>query len=176
MVNKAVEDLVCSRFGEKKWLEVKAAAGVDVDVFVSDESYPDELTYNLVGGACRVLGAEASAVLELFGEHWVLNTAQEGYGELLDSGGSTLPEFLENLPNFHARVSLIMPKLRPPEFEVSDRTAASLHLHYRSHRHGLQPFVIGLVKGLGRKFKTEVAVELLPRRGRDHDVFLVRWG
>ncbi len=175
MVNKAVEELVCSRFGEQKWLEVKAAAGVEVDVFISDESYPDELTYNLVGGACRVLGAEASAVLELFGEHWVLNTAQEGYGELMDSSGSSLAEFLENLPNFHARVTLILPRLRPPEFSVTDRTANSLHLHYRSHRQGLQSFVVGLVRGLGKKFNTPVSVELLPRGDRDHDVFLVTW-
>lgn len=176
MVNKAVEELVCSRFGVDKWEQIRREAKVDEEVFISDESYPDEITYRLVGAACKVLGAKAEDVLHLFGEHWVLNTARQGYGALLDAGGKTLPDFLANLPKFHSRVSLILPKLRPPEFAVTDRTADSLHLHYRSEREGLQAFVVGLLHGLGKMFNTAVTVKLLPRVGGvEHDIFHVSW-
>ncbi|MBA6339353.1 heme NO-binding domain-containing protein, partial [Colwellia sp. BRX8-7] len=41
MVNKAVEDMVCMQFGEPVWEDIKSCAGVDIDVFMSNEAYPD---------------------------------------------------------------------------------------------------------------------------------------
>jgi hypothetical protein len=177
MVNKAVEEMVCLNYGEATWEKIKAAAGVDIDVFMSNESYSDDITYRLVGAASEVLKAPAKQILIGFGEHWVLHTAQQGYGGLMAAAGKTLPEFLKNLPNFHSRVSMIFPNLRPPRFECSDFTERSLKLHYFSHRPGLQPFVVGLMQGLGKMFKTPVTVRLAEAKanGADHDVFDVTW-
>ncbi len=177
MVNKAVEDMVVMHHGEAVWEQIKAKAGVDVDVFMSNESYSDDVTYNLVGAASEVLKVPAEQILIGFGEHWVLHTAQEGYGGLMKAAGKTLPEFLKNLPNFHSRVAMIFPKLQPPRFECSDYTDRSLKLHYFSHRQGLQPFVVGLMQGLGKMFKTPVTVRLAEAKtnGADHDVFDVTW-
>ena len=74
-------------------------------------------------------------------------------------------------------MSLIFPDLKPPLFRVSDLTERSLHLHYYSHRPGLSPFVVGLVRGLAARFATEVTIESVARReeGADHDEFLVAW-
>jgi hypothetical protein len=101
LVNKGVEDLVVSNFGEEKWELIKSKAAVDVDVFISNEGYPDEITYKLVGAASEVMGTP----------HWVLKTAAKSYGPMMKSGGSTLKEFLGNLPNFHTRVAMIYPNL-----------------------------------------------------------------
>jgi hypothetical protein len=177
MVNKAVEDLVVSNFGMEKWLAIKEKAGVDVDIFLSNESYPDKLTYDLVGAASEVLGLAASDVLIAFGEHWVLNTARQGYGSMLEANGRTLSEFLINLPSFHTRVAMIFPDLQPPRFNCSEVTENSLLLHYHSHRPGLTDFVIGLLQGLGKMFDTPVVIEVVQRKvdGTDHDQFRVTW-
>lgn len=82
LVNKAIEDLVCSSHGVETWGRIKSKAGVDIEVFVSSEGYPDELTYNLVGAASEVLGISSEEALHAFGEHWVLYSGREGYGEL----------------------------------------------------------------------------------------------
>jgi len=163
--------------GEATWEQIKGKAGVDVEVFISNEGYSDEITYNLVAAASDVLQTPAEEILHGFGEHWVLHTAQEGYGGLMQAAGKTLPEFLRNLPNFHSRVSMIFPKLQPPRFQCSDITDRSLKLHYFSHRQGLAPFVVGLMHGLGKMFKTPVTVRLADAReqGADHDVFEVTW-
>lgn len=176
MVNRAVEGLVTTRFGEDAWERVKQAAGVEVDAFISNEPYPDDLTYKLVGGASQVLGVPASQVLELFGEHWV-HVAREGYGDLMAAGGKTLPHFLENLPNFHTRIALLFPQLEPPLFRTTDITPESLRLHYMSRRAGLSSFVMGLLRGLGKMFETTVQVEHARRKdeGADHDEFVVSW-
>ena len=177
MVNKAVAELVCSGFGEDKWEAIKEKAGVDVDFFISNESYPDDITYKLVGAASEVLGLPAGKILEVFGEHWILKTATEGYGDLMDASGKSLPEFLENLPNFHTRIVMMMPKLEPPRFEVTERTDNSLHLHYHTRRAGLSPFVVGLLKGLAKRFNTEIGIEhaAVKDDGADHDEYVITW-
>jgi len=177
MVNQAIEDMVCEVHGEEVWELIKTKAEVDVDVFISNESYPDDYTYRLVAAASEVSKAPADEILVAFGEHWILRTASEGYGELMHAGGSNLKDFLVNLPNFHTRVVMIYPKLQPPRFEVTDVTKNSLNLHYITHRDGLMSFVVGLISGLGKLFKTPATSTLIASRanGDDHEIFKVEW-
>lgn len=177
LVNRAVEEHVTRCFGVEAWERIKTRAGIDVDMFLSDESYPDATTYDLIDAACVELQLDAHTVLVEFGKHWVLHTAVESYGEMLKMGGRTLPEFLRNLPNFHARVVLIYPDLKPPGFRCTDVTEDSLTLHYHSERPGLTAFVEGVLLGLAELYQTPVEIELGPHRGtgHDHDEFRVRW-
>lgn len=177
LVNKAIEDMVCSSFGEETWKKIKQKAEVEVDIFMSMEGYPDDITHRLVKAASAVLGLPASEIMQTFGEYWVQYTAKEGYGEMMDMSGETLPEFLENLDNLHARVGISFPQLKPPSFECTDMDEDSLSLHYSSTREGLTPMIIGLVKGLGTRFNTEVDITQTQSRdeGADHDEFLVKY-
>jgi hypothetical protein len=177
LVNKAVEDLVVSRFGEPTWESIKQRAGLDLDAFVSMEAYPDDVTYKLVSAASQILDIPATAVLETFGEFWILFTAREGYGHLLDLAGADLPTFLHHLDQMHTRVAASFPHLKPPSFWCADVAPGSLELHYRTHRRGLAPLVVGILRGLGKRFGTEVDITQTESRdaGADHDVFAVRY-
>jgi len=177
MVNQAIEDMVVTAHGEEAWQRIRREAGVDVEMFISNHGYPDAVTYDLVAAASKVLGAPSDEVLRGFGEHWVLHVATKGYGSLMDAGGSTLSSFLQNLPNFHTRVTMMLPNLVPPTFECTEVSDRALTLHYRTHRHGLAEFVTGLLMGLGKRFGTPVRVTRLQRRehGADHDTFRVEW-
>jgi len=161
LVNKAMKDLVVKKFGDSSWLQICRQAGYEAPEFADLQSYPDELTYKLVGSASKVLNLPAADLLEEFGRHWVLYTADEGYGEMLKAAGNSLPEFLQNLDMLHTRVGNLMPKLNPPSFECSDITDRSLTLIYRSSRQGLTPMVVGLLKGLGSRFGKECEVTML---------------
>ena len=174
LIDQALEDYVRRDFGESAWDEIRGRAGMAEHLFVSMESYPDELTFRLVQAATEVLKLSVPQVLEAFGEHWVLYTAQEGYGEMLSMFGADLLQFLHNLDNLHSHVALTFPELRPPSFEVETIPGRpdSVLLHYRSQRTGLAPMVVGLLKGLGKRFSQEIRVQQLDRRaGDDHDVF-----
>ena len=177
LVNKAVRDLVLMRFGKDRWDEIKTKAGVNGDTFVGMSPYPDEVTYRLVAAASETLGLSPEQVLEAFGEHWIGYTAQEGYGAMLDLAGDNFVDFLKNLDKLHARVGLSFPKLAPPSFRCTDVTEGSVRLHYYSKRPGLAPFVVGLLKGLGKRFKVELDVSVDKSRdnGHDHDEFLIRF-
>jgi hypothetical protein len=177
LVNKAIQDMVCTRFGEDTWQKIKQTAEIDIDIFISMEGYPDDITHRLVKAASKILNLSSADIMQAFGEYWVQYTAQEGYGEMMDITGDTLPEFLENLDTLHARVGISFPHLQPPSFECTDVEEHSLNLHYHSDREGLSPMVIGLVRGLGTRFETEVNVVQTQSRenGADHDEFLVEY-
>ena len=55
IVNKAFQALVYERFGEDKWEEIMQKSGVDIDIFIGMEQYPDEITFKIVGAASEVL-------------------------------------------------------------------------------------------------------------------------
>ncbi len=177
IVNKAIQDLITDKFGADEWEAVKEKSGVDVDFFLSNEPYNDDITYKLAGAASEVLGITVGQVLNSFGEWWILKTGKEKYGGLMAAGGSNLKEFLVNLPLFHNRIMLMYPKLTPPEFKVSDVEENSIHVHYHSKREGLQEFVRGLLSGLAIMYHVKANIELMQSRdsGNTHEIFKVSW-
>lgn len=177
MVNRAIQEMVETSHGPERWERILQRAGVDVEVFISNEGYPDALTYSLVGAVSEELAIPAEQVLEQFGVYWIVETAQRGYGDMMASGGTSLREFLINLPTFHDRLSTAFPHLSPPEFQCSDIEERSVRMHYKSGRAGLAPFVRGLFLGLGQLFNTPVSVEHAVSKGvgGDHDEFIIRW-
>ncbi|MEO1186428.1 MAG: heme NO-binding domain-containing protein, partial [Cyanobacteria bacterium J06636_27] len=62
------------------------------------------------------------------------------------------------LDSLHSRVGVSFPKLQPPSFEAEELEDDTLNLQYHSTREGLAPMVVGLVKGLGKRFDTEVDI------------------
>jgi len=177
IVNKSIEELVIANYGEEKWEEIKVKSNIDVDYFISSESYDDNITYALATTISQELGVSVDDVLKSFGEWWILHTAKNHYVYLLESGGDNFKTFLLNLPAFHNRVMMMYPKLTPPEFKVSSVEEQSLHLHYFSKRKGLTAFVYGLMTGLGKFFNTSFStahLESVPGE-RTHEIIKVTW-
>lgn len=177
LINQAIRDMILVNHGEETWTRVRQRAGVEAEHFEAMEPYPDGLTKQLIAAASEELRQHPHALMRAFGEFWVTYTAAEGYGPLMELAGSSLPEFLQNLDDLHARVGVNFPKLMPPSFETETHKPGTMHLHYHSEREGLAPMVIGLVEGLGHRFDTPVDVDHLACRsqGADHDVFEVRY-
>ena len=177
LVNKAVQDYITGTFGEATWATVRAKAGFEDTEFIPLQSYPDELTFKLVGAACEATGSEPAKLVEEIGAYWVAFTGRQGYGSLMDQLGADFAEALANLDAMHVRVALMMPNLKPPSFRVLERGDRRLTLAYISKRQGLAPMVIGLVKGLGHRYGLDPVVTLQKAReaGGDTDLFEVRW-
>lgn len=177
LVNKGLQDFVTTNFGKTVWETIRLKAGVKESQFIGMQTYSDELTYNLANSASIVLNIPLNSALEAFGEYWILYTAQEGYADLIDLCGKSVPEFLRNLNQLHARIRLTFPELNPPSIVCSNIESNSLILHYHSERPGLSPMVVGLLKGLGKRLSQPVQVTLLKSResGHDHEEFEVRF-
>jgi len=176
LVNKAVEQMVKSEFGEEKWLEIAKQANIEHS-FVSMDNYPDDVTYDLVAATSAVLQTPAEQVLESFGEHWIQYTVDEGYGKMISMYGESVPEFLNNMNNLHAQIRLSFPDLNPPYISCEETDGDKLIVCYQSDRAGLAPMLVGLLKGLGKRFSTPVNVEHMTPVEQDQtkEYFLVSY-
>ncbi len=177
IVNKSIEELVVANYGQEKWEDIKVKSNINIEYFISSESYDDDITFTLAGTIANELRVTTDDVLRLFGEWWILHTGKNHYGYMLESGGDNFITFMLNLPAFHNRVMMMYPKLTPPEFKISHVEERSLHLHYFSKRKGLTAFVYGLMSGLGKFFNTEVTTEHLESIPSEstHEIIKVTW-
>ena len=157
LINNALKNMILDQFGEQQWQAVLTASGVPEDSFLTMTSYDDSVTYSLAGAASQVLGAPVEDCLEMFGEYWVLHTATKSYGMLMDAAGHDMIEFLGNMNTLHDRITSTFLNYVPPEFFVE--AVGDRHLiHYVSKREGLTPFVVGLLKGLAKRFNSELTI------------------
>ena len=176
LVTRALAEVLRRRVDGATYAAIVDAAGVDGAACVPGATYPDTVTFDLVGAAARRLDVNEGAVLEMLGEHWVPFAIEAGYGRFLTTAGRTLRDVLLNLDRMHEKLSHIYPHLRQPTFWCTDIGDAGLVLHYASSRPGLAPLVMGIVRGLARMHHARVEIEHRRSRadGAPHDEFLVR--
>lgn len=176
MVNNAIKNMIVEHYGEDQWEKVQDHSKVDEDIFISMNANPDEPTYNMVVAASEILEIEVGSLLEEVGEYWLLFTAKEGYAEMLDMFGNNMLEFLQNLNHLHSRVGSVMPEFQPPTFESEETKDGNILLHYHSDRPGLASMVIGILKGLSKKFNQPCTISKIATKGEgtDHDIFEIR--
>lgn len=167
MVNQAIKDLVQNKFGNEAWVNICQRANIPQEDFVFMQYYPDKLTYDLVGAASAQLGVSPEVILREFGKYWVLYTAKEGYGAMMDLFGGNFKTCLKNLNNLHARMGMTMPHLTPPRFVFKEESESHYVVSYYSKREGLCPMVIGLLEGLAAKYEVNATIELLADGGGD---------
>jgi hypothetical protein len=177
IVNKAIQELITESYGYEKWEAIRKRAQIEVEFFLLNEAYDDDITYKLAIAASEELYISTDEILNSLGEWWVLKTSTQHFGSMMKAGGKDLREFLINLPNFHNRISLIYPKLAPPEFKITHLAESSLQLHYFSGRQGLKEFVRGLLIGLSKSYSEPIIIELIQSRdkGGDHETFKISW-
>ncbi|WP_226889462.1 heme NO-binding domain-containing protein [Nostoc sp. MG11] len=65
LINKAIRDMVCDRFGEEIWQTIKQKAEVKIDTFLRMEPYPDDLTHKLVKATSEVVGLSGAEITAL---------------------------------------------------------------------------------------------------------------
>lgn len=161
IVNKAIHGLILENYGADKWEEIKTKSKIEDDFFLSDQSYPDDYTYQIVLNASEILGIPAEKILHDFGEYWILKIGEKHYGSMFRAAGKDIGEFLLYLPHFHNRVMLIYPNIKAPEFLVSKSSSGSYRIEYISERPGLEPFVSGLLSGISIMYQTKSVIELI---------------
>lgn len=175
LVNKAIKDLIVENFTIQAWDAVCEKANVANTDFVSMQTYPDSVTYSLVSAASDVLKMPPDAILYEFGKYWILYTAKEGYGDLMNLFGTDLKTCLINLNSMHARMGMSMPELTAPRFVVTEKSKDVFFVEYHSKRPGLCPMVKGLLEGLVEKFNENAKVDYTENSdGKANKIFKIQ--
>ncbi|ESP02185.1 hypothetical protein LOTGIDRAFT_111502, partial [Lottia gigantea] len=163
-VNHALELLVLRNFGEETWEKIKKEALLEMDgSFLVRSIYDDDVSYNLVGAASKVLNTPAGDILEMFGVMFFQFCEESGYDKILKVLGGTTKDFLQNLDALHDHLATIYPGMNAPSFRCSERDSdGATILHYYSERPGLERIVIGIVKTVAKRLHdSEVELELI---------------
>jgi hypothetical protein len=158
MINEAMRRLVTETAGAEAWAGIAARADAP-ETFASLHYYDDALTYELVGAASDELGSPAADLLRAFGHYWSTRVGPENYADILGATGTDVVSVLSNLDEMHARLQTLYPDLRPPSFSLVDAGVNVFEVRYSSEREGLEPFVVGLLEGLGDLYGTPATVE-----------------
>jgi hypothetical protein len=175
LINNGIKDLIIKLSNDEKWQQVRTEAKVELNDFVAMQAYPEDITYNLVAAASKILGLSQGQVLEAFGRHWVIFAAAEGYGDIMNLFGKDYLSCLKNLNSMHAHLGAAMVGIRPPRFVVSAQKDGSSRVDYYSSRKGLAPMVKGLLEGLAMRYSEKVTVEFKERAANESfDSFTVK--
>tara|TARA_B110001454_G_scaffold219199_1_gene251757 strand:+ start:63231 stop:63767 length:537 start_codon:yes stop_codon:yes gene_type:complete len=157
LVNQGIKDLVLSLSNQETWTQICLDANAP-DEYISMQYYEDETTYRLVAAVSKKLNLQPEKILGEFGKYWILYTAKEGYGPIMDLFGEDFKSCLKNLNHLHSRMGMTMPKLSPPSFIFTELSDTKFQLEYKSKRSGLSPMVQGLLEGLAIKYNTKVEI------------------
>lgn len=174
LVNQAIRDLIIKNYGESKWEQICTILKISPEEFIPIQSYPDELTFDILKTSSELLNISNERLLNELGDYWITFTADEGYGDLMAMFGRDFRSCLNNLNRMHSHIGAMMPELNPPRFIINELGPNKILVHYYSIREGLAPMVIGLLHGLARKFGNKIQIIHFEKGQRsNHDEFEV---
>ncbi|KAK6177072.1 hypothetical protein SNE40_015250 [Patella caerulea] len=181
-IHCVVRELVQEKFGQETWETILEKSGLDEHAhFLVFCQYDDVQTFKLVGAVAECLNLPLTAVLEVFGDYFLIYCLRHGYDKMLKTLGSDMWSFIQNLDSLHSLLALSYKNITPPSFRCETGEDGSLLLHYYTIRPGLYPIVIGLVKAVGRDiFNQTVDITVLEQseetigdKNQQHTVFNV---
>ena len=155
MIHRAIRSMALERLGKAAVDQVIQQAGHGPNAFISGSTYDDAVTLSLIGGCADALEMDVPTFLEHFGEYWIEFASNGAYASLMTISGADLPTFLNNLDRMHQSVQAAMPQSRLPSFTVQELGETFIRVSYASERRGLENFVVGLLRGLLKRFNQQ---------------------
>ncbi len=154
----AIKDLVIENFGMDKWKDILENAGLDrTTTFSLREDVPDETILAVVESISKTLNLSPEEVADAFGEYWVTVYMPKVYKPYY-RGITSAKELLSKMDEIHRKATQNIPNAHPPRFEYRWEGPNTLIMKYKSPR-GLVGIFTGLVKGVGKFFRTPLKVE-----------------
>lgn len=177
VINKGVQELVESQFGDNAWEAIRCRAGCEEPSFSPGIDYPDQMTIDLIAAASEHLHLTTDAVMIEFGKYWVANTGSKSYPSLFALAGGNAKEFLRNMDRVHRQVTVSIHGAHPPPLKPEDLPHGGLAIHYQSKRM-LCPVLHGLILGVGIYCDEPLSVKetTCMRNGEAECTFEVRFG
>ena len=176
MINQAIKEMVIEVFDEFTWSSICEKVELKEKNFDSFFQYDDAITTKLIGEICRKSGMESAVLLESFGMYWIKYAQKSEYSSILDGLASSPLELIDALDSLHTRLEITFDNLSAPSFWTSNKTETSVDVYYKSKRKlGLEPFVVGLLKGIFNLFNEKCEVKILQLQANEIAIFRVNF-
>jgi hypothetical protein len=163
VIASCLAELVKSKFGEHKWREILQQSGENPYMVIRVMSDIDDQTiFKLFENTCKVLDLSKEQAHDAFGDYWVNTFAPRMYG-LYYERFKNAKEFIMGMDNIHDIVTRNMPNAHPPRFIIEEVDENTIIVNYQSTRNMID-FYIGLVKGIGTYFHTQIYIKKLSEK------------
>jgi hypothetical protein len=153
--HKGFKDFVVAEYGDEAWRSARETSGVERQVYLPVNSYPDQEFISLIDGLADTVDDSAFAFLESFGE-FLADRLLDTYGRLLDDDWDAVDVVANAETGVHERLRALDGDLSPPSLEC-DRDGDVVTVVYGSPRR-LCPIAKGLVRGVGEGVGPELDV------------------
>jgi hypothetical protein len=153
-------ELIKSQFSEDKWHAVLEDAGLPGNKeFLLIDNVEDGVVLKILDSIRKVLNLTLNQASDAFGEYWVNVYAPKIYGAYFRQSHSA-KELLLNMDRVHKTVTATIADSKPPRFDYEWKDDNTLIMVYKSER-GMIDYLVGLIKGVGKYFKENIAVRKL---------------
>jgi len=157
MIYDELKSYVEARHGSETWKLLLRESGVGwPKLYLPIRSYSDEDALALVTTASRLTGAQASAILEDFGEYLVPSLL-EMYGMLIKPEWRTLDLIEHTETTIHKVVRETSPGARPAELQCTRVSQEELLIIYSSQRR-MCAVAKGIAKGIAKHYQEHVLI------------------
>ncbi|MDR2534769.1 MAG: heme NO-binding domain-containing protein [Treponema sp.] len=156
---RCIADWIKSAAGVEKLREILKNSKMPSEYVTRITDVEEELIYRMLQYIEETLKMTSQQVLDGIGEYWV-NTYAPKYYKSYYYGMDSAKSFIMGLDKIHDQVTKIIPNAKPPRFDFEEINEYTLKVHYKSHRKMID-FYIGLVKGVGKFFKTPLKIKKL---------------
>lgn len=159
LINRALQTFVCQTYGDDRWRDVTAAAGLGFTEFESMLIYEDELTQQVLDALCADLDRPQVEVLEDLGTYLVSNPHVEALRRLLRFGGVTYVDFLHSLDDLPDRARLAVGDLQLPQLELRENVAGQFSLSCGPGLPGFGWIMMGVLRAMADDYGALVLLD-----------------
>jgi predicted hydrocarbon binding protein len=147
---------VDTKFGGDTWATLLTSAGLQSNVYLNMQSYPDQEAIAIVMSASKATGKPAFTILEDFGE-FIAADLVNMYKTLVRPEWKTL-ELLENVERtIHVVVRARHPGAVPAQITCTRTSANEVQVTYNSPRK-MCPLAKGIIQGVGHHYNQRLSV------------------
>lgn len=160
VIVNCLAEMITQHHGREKWEEILSKAGLQRNtVFLATDAIEDAAVLKVLNITCQTLGIPMPQAADAFGDYWVNVFAKKLY-PFHYQGVSSAKNFLLKMNHVHHLATKNLENAQPPQFRYEWPDPRTLILTYISQR-GLIDILVGLVKGVGKHFNTQLAIEKL---------------
>ncbi|XP_066913119.1 guanylate cyclase soluble subunit beta-1-like isoform X3 [Clytia hemisphaerica] len=180
-VIKSIEKFVSKEHSEQTWKEILEKSGFQENeqLYGQDVVINQEVFEEMANHTTDILGIEHNTLMEGSGRCLLDFYLESGYETIIRSIGPDLPTLISGLDHLHEHFNYRFPGMRPPSFRVTYDTTTNntFYVHYYTERVGLDYYVIGLLRALGKRIfdqNVKITLKQSGRRHHDSSIFIVK--
>lgn len=155
-----LKEVVVKVASEDVWRQALQAAGMDpYRIFLAAEDVDEQQTKDLLGSVCTICNITMAQAGDAFGDHWVNTYSRRTY-KAFYAKHTNARDFLADINEMHQKLTKLVPRARPPVFQMSWLSARTLVMTYQSSR-GMIDVAVGMTRALGKRYGTPLTVKKL---------------